>query len=259
MLIDTHCHIHLPDYAFPAELVLARAKEVGVEQMICVGTSADDSKLAIDFAAKYPKVFASVGLHPHEAKNLEIEQDKLASLAKQNKVVAIGECGLDYYYLHSPKVDQKKALSKQIEIAQDNNLPMIFHVRDAFADFWQIFDSHNSFKKPIRGVIHSFTAGIDEVEQALERGLYFGLNGIMTFTKDQNQLEAVRNIPINNIMLETDSPFLTPAPYRGKVCEPRYVDVIASFLADLREEDTSLFKKATTKNANALFNLVRES
>lgn len=253
-LVDTHCHIHFPDYALDPEQTIVNASQAGVTRLICVGCTLIDSELAVKFAAEHSNIWASIGLHPHEAgiyvndhKSLQIFRE----LAKQRKVIAIGEIGLDYHYMHSSKIDQKKLLRFQLDVAKEHNLPLIFHVREAYQDFWKIFDEY----KDLRGVIHSFSAGPQELDQILTRGLHVGLNGIMTFTKNQQQLEAAKMIPKDRLLLETDAPFLTPAPERGKMCEPRHVRLVAEYLADLRGEDLLKLAKNSTKNAKALFNL----
>lgn len=249
--VDTHCHIHEDSYAFDADETIARATDAGVSKLIVVGTSADDSEKTVAFAATRENVWASIGLHPHDAKFGEEAFKTLQNLAASPKIVAVGECGLDYYYNHSSKEEQMKALEFQLQLAKDHNLPMIFHVRDAFDDFWPIFDRFG----PIRGVIHSFTATKAELEQALARGLYIGLNGIMTFTKDQNQLDAAKAVPLEKLILETDAPFLTPVPVRGTVNEPKNVVLTAEFLSNLRGEELGTLAKQTTQNAQQLFGI----
>jgi TatD DNase family protein len=250
-MIDTHCHIHSTDYSLDADDVLARAKKEVIEAVICVGVDEKDSAQAIKFAKTRDNVYASIGLHPHDAKLGKNAFDELASLTNEPKVIAIGECGLDYFYNHSDKKDQEKALRFQIELALAHNKPMIFHVRDAFEDFWQIFDDYTG----ITGVIHSFTATTKELDQALSRGLYVGLNGIMTFTKDSQQLKAAQKVPLERLVLETDAPFLTPVPFRGKINEPKNIRLIAEFLSGKRGENLSDFTKQTTLNTRNLFGI----
>jgi TatD DNase family protein len=269
-LFDTHCHIHEawqsvngPDATKKlwdkagrpdADGLIARAVADGLRGMICVGTTLPDSKMGIEFVRQRSHVWASIGIHPHEAKDYADDRKQLqafASLATKPKVVAVGECGLDYFYGHSPKKDQEKVLRFQIELALRHNLPMIFHVREAFDDFWPIFDEY----KGIRGVMHSFSATAADVEQVVSRGLYVGLNGIMTFTKQQAQLDAAKAVPLTQLVLETDAPFLTPDPFRGTICEPKHVRVTANFLADLRGESIETLATATTTNARKLFGL----
>ena len=167
------------------------------------------------------------------------------------KVIAIGECGLDYYYNNSPKNNQIESLHFQMQLAQANNLPMIFHVREAFDNFWPIFDQYRG----LRGVVHSFTANSKVLEQILSRDLYVGLNGIMTFSKDQHQLNAAKNVPLTKLLLETDAPYLTPTPLRGTINESKNIVLIAEFLANLRSEDVGVLATQTTLNANQLFGI----
>ncbi len=251
--VDTHCHIHFADYALDPLEVLAAARADGVTQLLCVGCTLVDSQAGVEFAERHEGVWASVGLHPHEAKeyvNDDHALQQFRDLAAQPKVVAIGEIGLDYYYNHSEKSDQIELLRFQLTVAQAQKLPVIFHVRDAFADFWPIYDE---FKLP--GVIHSFSAGTDELQQILRRDLYVGLNGIMTFTKDHDQLAAAKAVPLNRLLLETDAPFLTPSPFRGTICQPKHVCVTAEFLSSLRGESLGQLAAATTANARNLFTL----
>ncbi len=253
-LVDTHCHIHFPDYALDPEEVLHAARSKGVKRAICVGCTLTDSKLGVAFARRHKNVWASVGIHPHESSvyvNDHIALQQLRELATADKVVAVGEIGLDYHYMHSPKADQKKLLRFQLDIAAEHGLPAIFHIREAFDDFWRIFDRYSG----ISGVVHSFSAAGRELDAIMDRGLMVGLNGIMTFTKDKAQLEAAKAVPLDKLVLETDAPFLTPTPYRGKICEPKHVRVTAEFLAELRGEDLGKLAAATTRNAKELFNL----
>jgi TatD DNase family protein len=268
-LIDTHCHIqsigaskgerHTIELWNKAEglsgdRAMANAKEQGVSKLICVGCDLDDSLMAIDFAALRDGCYASIGIHPHES-NVFANNSALAehfeSLASKPKVVAVGECGLDYFYEHSPKDSQLKALRYQIEIAIKYELPLIFHVRQAFKDFWPVFDEY----KGLRGVLHSFTDDEINLEKALSRNLYIGVNGISTFTKDKKQLQVYKAIPLSHLLLETDSPYLTPAPYRGTINEPMRVGVVADFLSNLRHEKRSDLAGVTTKNAVELFRI----
>jgi TatD DNase family protein len=262
--IDTHCHIHeavrrtTPVYdkwhekgdIDPDELIVA-AREDRVTKLICVGTTVADSELAIEFVKDRESCWASIGIHPHEAKeHLSDEKKRMFErLASEDKVVAIGECGLDYFYMHSPKEAQIEILKFQMELARKHNLPMIFHVREAFDDFWPILESYDG----IRGVLHSFTDTKENLERAVKHGLSIGVNGIATFTKNAEQLNMYRAIPSKNLLLETDAPFLTPAPYRGKINEPKYTRVTAEFLARLRQENLEQIAKSSTGNAELLF------
>lgn len=250
--VDTHCHIHANDYTLAADEVIAAAHKAGVTKMICVGTDEHDSQQAVAFVQDKPNMWASVGLHPHDAKLGQEAFAALAELVTKPKVVAIGECGLDYYYNHSAKEDQIAALRFQIELALAHDLPMIFHVRDAFDDFWPIFDSYQG----VRGAVHSFTATEADLTEVLKRGLYVGINGIMTFSKNDAQLAAAKAVPLDKLVLETDAPFLTPTPLRGKINEPKNVVLTAEFLSTLRGESLEELAAASTNNAETIFNLV---
>lgn len=247
MLVDTHCHIHEANYALPIADVLARAHDKEVEQMICVGTSISSTEQAIAFVADHENCFASIGVHPHDTK----DGFDIAPYAQSEKVIAVGEIGLDYYYSYSPKQTQARALRSQIEVALAHDLPIIFHVRDAFDDFWPIFDSY----KGIRGVLHSFTDSVENMQKGIDRGLYIGVNGISTFTKDKAQIEMFDAVPLDRLLLETDAPFLTPVPFRGKVNEPALVEAVAEHHAQRRNLSVEALSNATTANARVLFAL----
>ena len=250
MLIDSHCHIHdATFYPENQEEVYQRAIENDV-QMILVGTSEVDSRAAVEFAATHESTWAVVGVHPHETKEgWGVIKQLLAK--RPGKVVGIGEIGLDYHYSNSPREVQLKALEEQLQWAVDYNLPVSFHVREAYADFWPIFDNFTG----VRGVLHCFTDTAETLEKALARGLYIGVNGISTFTKDAAQQQMFATIPLEKMLLETDAPFLTPKPFRGKVNEPTYVREVAKYYAEVRGLTFDGISVATTANTKALFGL----
>lgn len=251
MFTDTHCHIHEADYP-DSEAAYGRAKESGVDRMIAVGTSVHTSKKAVDFAASHDNVWASLGIHPHDAHDEIDGVESLEALWSQTEpgvIVAIGECGLDYFYENSPKEDQIKLLHEQLAFAQSHELPVIFHVREAFDDFWPIYDQYPGLK----GVVHSFTDTATNLAKAIERNLYIGVNGIATFTKDPIQRAMYASVPLENLLLETDSPFLTPVPLRGKVNEPAFVAHVAKYLSDLHSVSLEELSVATQRNATTLF------
>jgi TatD DNase family protein len=255
MLVDTHCHIHESDYPLPLGDVLKRAADANVGKLLLVGTSEQSSEDAIKLAKQHKNLYATVGVHPHDTKD---GYSKITELAKQD-IVAVGEIGLDYFYNHSSREIQIKALESQIQTALDNNLPIIFHVRDASSargtsvwdDFWPILDNFQG----IRGELHSFTDTQANLDKGFERGLYVGVNGISTFTKDPAQQEMYKNIPLSKMLLETDAPFLTPTPYRGTINEPAFVSEVATFHASLRGISLEEVASATTTNAITLFKL----
>lgn len=264
-LFDTHCHIHesvrrtTPVYdkwheggatSDPDE-ILASAGAAGVAKLLCIGTTLADSQLAIEFAGPRENIWATVGIHPHEAEEAfqNGHLDAFAALVTAPKVVAVGECGLDYFYEHSPKEAQIEILKFQIELALKHNLPLSFHVREAFDDFWPIFENYSG----IRGVLHSFTDSTQNMERAVSNGLFIGVNGIATFAKNPEQRAMYQAIPLENLLLETDAPFLTPTPYRGTICKPEHVRVTAEFVSHLRGEAFERTTAATTMNAERLF------
>lgn len=248
---DTHCHIHEESY-LESEQALLRAHGAGIKRLICVGTDEKSSRQAVEFANQHDNVWASVGLHPHDATSgLEAikELEELLKADKQGKIVAIGECGLDYFYENSPRDKQIPMLEAQLELAQSYNKPVIFHVREAFEDFWPIFERFEG----IRGVLHSFTDNMSNMRRGTPKGLYVGINGISTFTKDEKQKQMFTDIPLEKTLLETDAPFLTPAPLRGRVNEPAFITHVAQNLANLQAINLEELSRATERNATKLF------
>ena len=250
MLIDTHCHIHESDYPLDVAEVIERSHQADVLQMICIGTNVSDSNIAVEFTSNHDGVFASVGVHPHDAKGGCEGIQKIVDAGNES-IVAIGEIGLDYHYDNTPHDIQIAVLKTQIELALKHNLPIIFHVREAFDDFWPIFDSYQG----IRGVLHSFTDTPENLQEAMKRGLYIGVNGYSTFTKDNSQKAMFATLPLDRILLETDAPYLTPTPFRGKVNEPAFIKNIAEHQSMIKQISLDEVAVATTENARSLFNL----
>lgn len=262
-LIDTHAHIHFDEYKDILPSIFSNAKKAGIEEIVCVGTDDQDSRQALNFVtnpdilsiADGIRLCATVGIHPHQA---SLGGDGFLSIKElannddyKNVLVGIGECGLDYYKSTSGIGEQKEICKWQIELANQLNLPLVFHIREAWEDFFEIIQAYPD----LRGVIHSFTGTPSVVERASKFNLYFGLNGIMTFTKDTEQLQAVKMIPIDRIVLETDCPYLTPVPVRGKQNEPSFISHTYEFVTRLRNENVSRFTRQIFTNANKLFSL----
>lgn len=250
-LVDTHAHIHFKEFGGKVDAVLQRATEAGVTKLITVGVSTADSRDAAELAAEYEGVWAAVGIHPYDAEEAAQGIGYIKELASRRKVVAIGECGLDFYKASATLDEQEAALRSQIELALEKDLPLIFHVREAFGSFFAIVNDYAG----IRGVVHCFTGHRREMEEAVAAGLHIALNGIMTFTKDEQQLEAARQVPAERLILETDCPFLSPAPNRTDTNEPAKVADIARFVSDLRGESFEQLSAQTTANAERLFAL----
>lgn len=252
MFVDTHCHVHEPQFFARADALAAveRATKAGVTKLLCVGTSQASSRDAVRFAGEHDSCYAVVGVHPHDSKDGIDDIGTILSEA-HDRVVGIGEIGLDYFYDHSPRAVQMDAFERQLQWASDYGLPVSFHVREAFEDFWPIFDNFSA----IRGVLHSFTDSPQNLEKGLTRGLYVGLNGISTFTKDQTQRDMYATIPLERVLLETDAPFLTPAPYRGKVNEPAFVKHVAEYHANQRGVELEHLARVTSANASTLFSI----
>lgn len=258
-MIDTHCHIHDDDYTLAVQDVLARAEDVGVSRVICVGTDARSSQQAVDLAASRQDVFAAIGLHPHDAETKASDMDIIEQIGATSRLVAVGECGLDYYYDNAPRDMQKTLLIRHFKLAQQLELPMIFHIRgskenpnDAFIDFWQLYDEHAA---DVPGVVHSYSGPAETLEEIKRRNLYVGLNGIVTFITDESQLNFLRSIPLEIVVVETDSPLLTPVPFRGTINEPKHIREIIRYLSQLWGISEKQIAAKTTSNAEQLFNL----
>lgn len=249
-LIDSHCHLHDTEFFDDEQRQDAYDRAVAASiGMICVGTDQRSSKEAVAFAESHDMAWAAVGVHPHEARHSCSGIEELTKSSKS--VVAIGEIGLDYYYDHSPREDQKAVFEQQLQLALDNDLPVSFHVRNAFDDFWPIFDNFPG----IRGVLHSFTDTRRNAEKGMERGLYIGMNGISTFTKDADQVELYAGLPLEKMLIETDAPYLTPRPFRGKMNEVGYVELVAKWAAEVRGLPVEDIFEATLRNTRELFNI----
>ena len=244
-LIDSHCHLHDLDFYTPeAQIkVLAACAEKQVEKLICIGTDHEDSFNAAEFAAQNPtKLFWSYGIHPNEfdkpRKDVQFEHN--------NRPVAIGEVGLDYHYGENDKLNQARLLEEMLDLAIRENLPLIFHVREAFDDFFAILDNFSSAK--IRGVVHSFSDNKKNLKKSLERDFYIGVNGLATYS-------TLPMPPIERILLETDAPFLAPVPLRGQTNQPVNVHYVAKWLSEKLGSDFNEVARITTENSETLFNL----
>lgn len=251
-MIDTHAHVHDKQFDEDRADVLARARSSGVEHIINVGCDLADSERALRVAREY-NCFASVGIHPHEAKDAPLDlAAAFAPLLRDERVVAIGETGLDYFYDHSPPVAQQAVLRAQLRIAREHNMPVIFHHRDAYDDFIAILTQE--FTREMRGVIHCFTGDSAQAKTYVERfGLLLGIGGVLTFKSAGQVRTAVEAVGLQSLVLETDCPYLAPIPHRGKRNEPSYVTLTAAKVADLLRTGIEDVTAATDKNARKLF------
>lgn len=253
MLVDSHCHLDYLAESGDLDAVVARARNAGVGTLLTISTklSAWDGVHAI--ARKYPEVWCSVGVHPHEAEQEgQATPDRLIELAREPEVVGIGETGLDFYYEHSPRQAQEVSFRAHIAAARETGLPLIVHARDADDDTVRVLrEEHAAGAFP--GVIHCFTAGPALAEAALEIGFAISLAGIVTFKKAEELRETVRRVPLDRLLVETDAPYLAPVPYRGKTNEPAFVTHTAAKLAELKEVTPEELAVATTANFFRLF------
>jgi TatD DNase family protein len=246
-IIDSHCHAQFPQYDQDRDEVIRRALDAGIG-MICVGTDERSNREAVALARQYEGVWASIGIHPTESGAL------LDELAKDTKVVAIGEIGLDYYRTIEPsaRAQQRERFFEQLELAQSIKKPTIIHCRDAHDDMLRVLRERPEVQQ-MSGVIHSFNGTPQQAQQYLELDHYIGLNAIVTFSKAYQ--EMIRILPLDRILLETDAPYLAPAPYRGKRNEPLYIEVVGKYIAEIRGISAEELFQQTTKNAGSLFNI----
>lgn len=265
VLCDSHCHVGEGDYTLSATEILHNAAQVDVKKVITLGGDVATSRQMIDYARKYngfegETVLAFAGIHPHECVNVtnnDIDQIKRLIVDNRDVTIGVGEVGLDYCYDYKLRDKQLPVLEVQIQLALDLNLPLSFHIRsgeggDAFADFFAIL---RNFNDKVRGVVHSFTDNMSNLEKVLSLDLYIGVNGIATFNKDPKLAEVYRAIPVGRMVLETDSPYLTPKPYRGKTNQPAYIRQIAEFMADYTGYPLEYIASITTRNTEQIYGL----
>jgi TatD DNase family protein len=229
--------------------VIDEARANGVARLVTIATDAASSVAAVAIAAAHDPVWASVGLHPHDAKD---GTDGLEALLDAPKVVAVGECGLDYHYEHSPRDDQRRAFAEQIDLAKRHDLALVIHTREAWDDTFAILDAEGI---PERTIVHCFTGGAAEAAKCLDRGAYLSFSGIATFRNAADVRAAVELCPLDRLLVETDSPFLAPVPYRGKPNRPEWVPVVGAAVAEMRGVEPSVVAGAVWSNAAAVFRL----
>jgi TatD DNase family protein len=253
-VIDTHAHVHDKKFDEDRAAVIDRARVADVVTMITVGCDVTDSLRALECAREY-RIYSSVGIHPHEAKDAPADIALVfESFLRDPRVVAIGEAGLDYYYDHSPRDVQRRVLREQLELAREAGFPFIFHHRDAFEDFLGIL--RELWEPPMRGVVHCFTGDTNQAQIfTQEFGLYLGIGGVLTFKTAEPLRSAVRAVGLRSLVLETDCPYLAPSPHRGERNEPAYVALTAGRLAEVLECGVDEVVATTDANARNLFSL----
>jgi TatD DNase family protein len=256
MLIDSHCHLDFPDFASEVDAVVSRARMAGVKTMLTIGTRlrAFDGVRAV--AERFDDVWCTVGVHPHEAKEEPLDEaSALIERTQHPKVVGIGEAGLDYYYEHSPRDDQIRNFRAHIDAARITELPLIVHARDADDDLCAIL-SEEMTRGKFTGLIHCFSSTRKLAETALSLGLFISISGIVTFKKSDELRAIVADVPLDRLLVETDSPYLAPMPYRGKRNEPAFVVHTANAVAALKGVEPAQLAEATTDNFFRLFTKV---
>jgi len=245
--IDSHCHIHDERIPDGPDGAIAAAADMGVDILVTVGCDRATSLAAIELADRHDAVFATVGLHPHEATH---GTDSISDLLTTPGIVAIGEAGLDYFYEHSPRDVQQQVFAEHIRLAHEHDLTLVVHTRDAWDETFEILDAEGV---PDRTIFHCFTGGPDDATRGLERGIFLSFSGIVTFNSAVDVQAAAMLCPADKMLIETDSPYLAPVPHRGKKNRPAWVPHVGQFLADLREEQVDDVAAATSSATHAAF------
>lgn len=256
-LVDSHCHLDFPDFADERDAVVERARAAGVGTMVTICTELSKFEGVRAIAEQYEGIWCSVGVHPHEADGAGVTDPALLiERAAHPRVVGIGETGLDYYYEHSAREAQQRSFRAHIAAARETGLPLIVHTRDADDDTVSIL--HEEYRRgPFTGVIHCFSTSRELAEKAMEIGFYISLSGIVTFKAAEDLRDTVRDLPLDRLLVETDSPYLAPVPKRGKRNEPAFVTHTAAMVAELKQTRVDELARITTGNFFRLFTKVR--
>jgi TatD DNase family protein len=255
-LIDSHAHIQGSEFAADLQAVIDRAHVAGVEKIVVVGGAGElsSNEAAVAVAHTFPGLFATVGMHPHDAKDVSEEDLKrLKELTADTKVVAIGETGLDFFYDHSPRDLQKKIFARFIHMARETNLPIVVHDRDAHGEIAELLRSEGG--RDLRGVIHCFTGDYEAAKIFLDLGFYLSFSGILTFKNAGPLREVAQKLPLDRMLVETDSPYLAPVPHRGKRNEPAFVRLVAEAIAPVKDVGVDEVAEVTSLNARLLFGI----
>jgi len=250
MIIDTHAHLNIKEFQVNLEEVLARSRQNGVNNVIVIGMDEESNKIAIKLTKEHEMLFATVGVHPGYVDDETTEH--LMELTKDDNVVAIGECGIDLYWRKDNLELQKKIFIEQIELSLKTKLPLVIHIRNSFEEAYQCL---LPYKGKVKGVFHCFSSSLDDAKRVIELGFYIGIGGPVTFKKTEELKKIVKEIDLKHLVVETDSPYLAPMPYRGKKNEPAYTKYIVSKIAELKEISIEQVCRQTTNNAELLFDL----
>ncbi|MFA7637588.1 MAG: TatD family hydrolase [Monoglobales bacterium] len=255
MLFDSHCHVNDDSFDKDRSELIESLPEKGVDLLMEIGFDLESSKKAAALADKYPFIYAAVGFHPNDTRNMtESDITELAELASLPKVKAIGEIGLDYHYPDTHKPSQKMWFRRQMELAMDLNMPFIIHDRDSHADCLEILKDFDI--KRVGGVMHCFSGSVEMAKEAIKMGLFISLGGPVTFKNARHSVNVAREIPLDRILIETDSPYLAPDPLRGKRNSPEYVRYVAEKIAEIKSEPFEVVAEVTKQNAMKLFNIL---
>lgn len=253
MLIDTHCHLNDEKLYDDRARIVGEFGVNGLESAICVGYDMPSSEKAVQIADEFENVYAIIGIHPHDADKADYAQyERLATLSSNQKVLAIGEIGLDYHYDYSPRAIQKGAFREQIELADTLGLPIVLHVREAYEDTREIlFDMRNYIRNGL--LLHCYSGSSEYVKIFDRLDAYYSFGGAITFANAKHNIDALKSVPLDRLVLETDCPYMTPVPFRGKVNEPKYVNLVAEKAAQVLEKSVDEIAEITTQNAKNLF------
>ncbi|UTA46336.1 TatD family hydrolase [Simiduia sp. 21SJ11W-1] len=253
MLVDSHCHLdRLKLGERSLDTAIAEAGQRDVSHMLCISISDKNVADVLAIAQRFPQIYASVGVHPLDIEDGAMARERLMALTKAEKVVAVGETGLDYYYSKEAKTLQQESFAMHLEVGAETGLPIVVHTRDARADTIALIKAHGNVESA--GVLHCFTEDVDMAQAAMDLGYYISLSGIVTFKNAEALREVARYVPLDRLLVETDSPYLAPVPYRGKSNEPKYVREVAEFVAQHKGVSFETLARQTTENFFTLFN-----
>jgi TatD DNase family protein len=252
---DSHCHVqpgHGPGSLDAADALVEQARAAGVEWMVCVGTDLETSMLALELAARHRNVFATVGLHPHDASKFSAQWEQLQKLAHDDRAVGVGEAGFDLHYEYSPRDEQEVAFRAQVRLAKRLDRALVIHSREAWDDTFRVLETEGV---PARTVFHCFTGGPDEARRALDLGAHLSFSGIVSFRSADDLRAAAAITPDDRLLVETDSPYLTPVPHRGRPNEPAFLPLVGAALASARGTDEATVAALTRENATRVFDV----